>query len=291
MIRILGSVIVLILVLHLAVQNQALVRGQGDNPLTPNCTELIGQDGTPEGDPFPTVITSNDLEDIRAVEDENGLGWSIFFNVSKDGAPLLYDHTLNHILQPMGIVLDGYVLSVPIIQAAIGEFGGQITGDYTEKEAKILASQLNSGVLPLQLQVTETAIIGASEGSSSTGRITFDIVLDENVTVDAIDPELINETLVVLERRLAFLDLESLIITLDTNLSIVIEFDDDDYLDQILSIALQAGLLEFTDFSVSDDVPEAGSCVRTTALDKLLQQRAEGQPIMVPDPTNTPMAE
>jgi protein-export membrane protein SecD len=66
----------------------------------------------------------------------------------------------------MAIVLDGEVLSAPVIQAELPT-GGVITGDFTQEEAETLALQLRSGSLRLPLSVESTQQVGATLGQTS----------------------------------------------------------------------------------------------------------------------------
>ena len=51
------------------------------------------------------------------------------------------------------IMLDGKVLSAPISQAVISDGKPQITGKFTEQEAKALADQLKYGALPISFTI------------------------------------------------------------------------------------------------------------------------------------------
>jgi protein-export membrane protein SecD len=66
----------------------------------------------------------------------------------------------------MAIVLDGVVLSAPVIQAQLSS-GGVIEGSFTEAEAKQLALQLRSGALPIPLRVESAETVGATLGQES----------------------------------------------------------------------------------------------------------------------------
>jgi len=56
---------------------------------------------------------------------------------------------------PFAIVLDGVVLSAPVIREPITGGSGQISGNFTLESANHLAILLRSGVLPARLQVNE----------------------------------------------------------------------------------------------------------------------------------------
>jgi SecD/SecF fusion protein len=69
--------------------------------------------------------------------------------------------------QPQGriaIVLDKYVYTAPTVQGEIPNGSSQITGNFTNEEAKDLANVLKAGSLPAPTRVVEEAIVGATLG-------------------------------------------------------------------------------------------------------------------------------
>ena len=117
--------------------------------------------------PFITVMTGAGLQAAVAGFDQMSAGsWLIQFELNEDGGAVFGPFTANSIGQPMAIVLDGVVLSAPVIQAELST-GGVITGDFTEDEARTLALQLRSGALPIPLSVESTAQVGATLGRES----------------------------------------------------------------------------------------------------------------------------
>ena len=63
------------------------------------------------------------------------------------------------------ILLDGKVLSSPVSQAVISDGKPQITGHFTEQEAKALADQLKYGALPISFTIQSEQQISATLGS------------------------------------------------------------------------------------------------------------------------------
>ncbi len=63
------------------------------------------------------------------------------------------------------ILLDGKVLSAPISQAVISDGKPQITGNFTEEQAKALADQLKYGALPISFTIQSEQQISATLGS------------------------------------------------------------------------------------------------------------------------------
>jgi protein-export membrane protein SecD len=129
------------------------------------------------GQPYQTIMTGAGLADAAAtVEGTIGTQWSVRF-VVKDGGDRVddfIDYVAQNSSRPMAIVLDGRLLSYPVIQpglsqsAAAGTMdGGIITGDFTRDEAKILEAQLKYGALPVPLEIIAFDTIGPSLGERS----------------------------------------------------------------------------------------------------------------------------
>jgi len=64
-------------------------------------------------------------------------------------------------------VVDRQVISAPVVQNPITTGQGQISGGFTEQEAKDLATQLNAGALPVDLSVQSVQTISPTLGSES----------------------------------------------------------------------------------------------------------------------------
>lgn len=114
---------------------------------------------------FETVMTGDILRAALATQNEFGQ-WQIQFDLTSAGSDQFYEYTRSHIGQPLVIVLDGRVLSAPIINAAIRD-NGVIEGQFTQDEADSLAIQMRYGALPIPLKVVDVRTIGASLGQDS----------------------------------------------------------------------------------------------------------------------------
>lgn len=142
----------------LTTQQLALLELRGDsdtsgavvNPLT--------------GMPFETVMTGSGLQAASAQLEQTS--WFIRFELTPDGSAIFGDYTASHVNEPLGIVLDGVLISAPRIDSRL-DGGGVISGQFTEQEAKQLALQLRSGALPIPLRVESTATVGATLGQES----------------------------------------------------------------------------------------------------------------------------
>jgi len=117
---------------------------------------------------FNTVMTGDILRNATATQDQLGR-WQIDFVLTNEGSDQFFQYTRDHLREQLPIVLDGRVLSAPVIEGAISD-SGQITGDFTQDQAESLAVQMRYGALPVPLQVIDVRTIGASLGQDSVDR-------------------------------------------------------------------------------------------------------------------------
>lgn len=114
---------------------------------------------------FRTVMTGDVLRSAVATQDQFNQ-WQINFELTPAGSEQFFNYTRENIGRQMAIVLDGRVLSAPVINAAISD-SGVITGQFTGDEAESLAVQMRYGALPVPLRVIDIRTIGASLGQDS----------------------------------------------------------------------------------------------------------------------------
>src|SRR5690606_29361474 len=91
----------------------------------------------------------------------------ITFRFDQSGSRKFGRFTQANVGRPFAIVLDGKVLSAPVIQTAILGGTGQISGNFTVDSANKLAVQLRSGALPVDMTIVEERTVGPSLGSDS----------------------------------------------------------------------------------------------------------------------------
>ncbi|QKX01661.1 protein translocase subunit SecD [Wolbachia endosymbiont of Cruorifilaria tuberocauda] len=75
--------------------------------------------------------------------------------------------TKENVGKPFAIILDNTVLAMPIIREPILNGEGEISGNFTEKQASELAILLKSGALPAPLKIIEEKNIGPILGEES----------------------------------------------------------------------------------------------------------------------------
>lgn len=92
---------------------------------------------------------------------------SISLTFNQDGKRKFSDFTRRNVGEILAIILDGKILSVPVIQVHIPDGRAEITGTFTALEAKTLAEFLNAGALPVPLEVVQTSKVEATLGQGS----------------------------------------------------------------------------------------------------------------------------
>jgi preprotein translocase subunit SecD len=108
----------------------------------------------------PVALSGTEISDAQArLDAQNGSGWQIRLAFTGSGARKFADVTarLAARLSPanqFAMVLDGAVLSAPLVSSPIPGGTAVITGNYTQDSASRLAAQLSSGSLPTAMDIT-----------------------------------------------------------------------------------------------------------------------------------------
>lgn len=111
-------------------------------------------------------VSGESLKDSQADFDQHNMPVvSTVFDAS--GARRFAKLTTEHVNERFAIVLDGKVLSAPVIREPIPGGRGQISGGFSVQGAKDLAVLLRSGALPAPLQVIEERTVGAGLGADT----------------------------------------------------------------------------------------------------------------------------
>ena len=118
------------------------------------------------------VVSGSDLTNAQAAFDQNNRP-AVSFQFNPSGGRKFGAYTRNNIGSPFAIVLDGEVISAPVIQSHIPGGSGIITGNFSVEESNRLAILLRAGALPAEINVLEQRTIGPELGSDSikAGRI------------------------------------------------------------------------------------------------------------------------
>jgi SecD/SecF fusion protein len=143
---------------------------------------------------FADALKGSVPENYDFKEDEKKSGWLLMAKeAAVDGADLSESHvgfdtygvpdvklqftssgmkkfakiTEDNVGKQMAILLDGRVISAPVIREPILTGQCQISGDFSMDQAGLLASVLNSGALPVPLNIEEERTVGPLLGSDS----------------------------------------------------------------------------------------------------------------------------
>ena len=87
-----------------------------------------------------------------------------------EGATLFAAITKANIGKPVAIYLDGQPISQPRVNEEITGGKAQISGGFTAVEAKLLAGRLNSGALPIPIELVASNKVGATLGEGAFDR-------------------------------------------------------------------------------------------------------------------------
>jgi protein-export membrane protein SecD len=91
----------------------------------------------------------------------------IALEFTKEGALLFEQITERNVGKIVAIYLDGAPISTPVVQQKITGGEAVITGQFTLDESKKLVGRLNSGALPVPVELLASQSIGASLGSDA----------------------------------------------------------------------------------------------------------------------------
>ena len=112
------------------------------------------------------VVGGESLDDAKNSYDENGRP-AVSFSFKAAGAKKFGNVTGSNVGRRLAIVLDGKVISAPVINSPITGGKGIITGNFTVQAASDLALLLRSGALPAPLLVVEERVVGPGLGEDS----------------------------------------------------------------------------------------------------------------------------
>jgi len=114
-----------------------------------------------------TGLTGRYLERAQVLFNPNTQAPLIGLNFNKEGTELFAKITREHKGEVLAIILDGGLLTAPVIQDEITTGEAQITGTYTAEEARNLVRNLNYGALPVPIELYNSQTIGASLGEAA----------------------------------------------------------------------------------------------------------------------------
>lgn len=116
----------------------------------------------------PLVVRGDQLKPNSShVDYEQGSNLPVVtFEFKREGADKFWRFTRTHVGHHLAIVLDGKIISAPVVEQAI-RGRGIIRGNFTVQEATNLSILLNAGALPVPLDVAAQQTVSASLGKDS----------------------------------------------------------------------------------------------------------------------------
>ncbi len=114
-----------------------------------------------------TDLTGKYLKRATVSFDQFGNTPQVSLEFDSAGTKLFADLTKKNLGKRIAIYLDGTPISAPTVQAEITNGKAVITGGFTLPEAKQLAQRLNSGALPVPIELIGQQNIGPSLGEAS----------------------------------------------------------------------------------------------------------------------------
>jgi protein-export membrane protein SecD len=155
-------------------------RPGGDIP--PGSEVLPADETGPNGEPVRDyvirkriMVSGENLTDAQPTFQEGQPVVSFTFDTV--GAKRFGEATQENVGRPFAIVLDGEVISAPVIREPILGGQGVISGDFTVQEANDLALLLRAGALPAPLTIVEERTVGPGLGADSVRAGEFAAIL------------------------------------------------------------------------------------------------------------------
>ncbi|SJZ36190.1 protein translocase subunit SecD [Garciella nitratireducens] len=160
--------------------SEATVTKQGQNRIRVSIPDIQDQDKALDmigktaqlefiGPDKNVILTGEQVEDSQAVYQQTQTGEQpvVTLKFNKKGTAAFAKATKEFINQPISIVLDGEVISAPIVQSTITNGEAVITGQSTLEEASDLSTLIRAGALPVSLEPVEVRTVGPILGQDA----------------------------------------------------------------------------------------------------------------------------
>ncbi len=113
------------------------------------------------------ILSGDNLLDAQPRMNNETNETVVSFTLDRVGAKRFGKATSTGIGKQLAIVLDGKIISAPVIRDTIASGSGQISGGFTFQSATDLALLLRSGALPAPLNIIEERTVGPDLGQDS----------------------------------------------------------------------------------------------------------------------------
>ena len=113
------------------------------------------------------ILSGENLLDAQPRVDSQTNETVVSFTLDRVGAKRFGKATSTGVGKQLAIILDGKIISAPVIRDTIASGNGQISGGFTFQTATDLALLLRSGALPAPLNIIEERTVGPDLGQDS----------------------------------------------------------------------------------------------------------------------------
>lgn len=117
-----------------------------------------------------TELSGRHLQRAQVLFDQNSNVPQVGLEFNDEGKKLFGEITKDNAGKLLAIFLDGYPISIPKINEPILSGQAVITGNFSIKEANLLAQRLNAGALPVPITLVSQTNVGATLGSESINK-------------------------------------------------------------------------------------------------------------------------
>ena len=123
------------------------------------------------------ILSGENLLDAQPQMNNQTNETVVSFTLDRVGAKRFGKATSTGVGKQLAIVLDGKIVSAPVIRDAIVSGSGQISGNFTFQSATDLALLLRSGALPAPLNIIEERTVGPDLGQDSINAGVFALLI------------------------------------------------------------------------------------------------------------------
>ncbi len=114
-----------------------------------------------------TALSGKQLKRAEVVSDPQTGAIQVSLQFDDEGSKLFQEITARNIGKTVAIYLDQEPISIPTVNSEISGGRAVISGNFTYQEAKLLAQRLNTGALPVPVELVSQQTVGATLGVES----------------------------------------------------------------------------------------------------------------------------
>jgi len=119
-------------------------------------------------DPFQsTILTGKYLQKAELRSDQTTYKSLVSLQFNDEGAKIFEEITSKNVEKPLAIYIDQTLVSAPVVKEKISGGKAQITGNFTDEEARELVRNINAGALPVPIKLISQQNVGPILGKIS----------------------------------------------------------------------------------------------------------------------------